>query len=564
MKIMLKTAVLLTTALFCVCLYTEGLRPKVEASSPDRPNILFVIADDIGMDVMSNLYPGMIDSLMEKYGPSGLNHPDYRKIDGKPASTPVFDKLSSQGMRFSNVWAHPFCSPTRAAILTGLFAAKTDVVTYEDALSAKHTSFVQKLKNEAGYNTAIFGKWHMAGLPGADVSYPGMKPKQAGFDLFKGNMHAAIPSYWNYEYQIQDANTPADQWRVDPTPKKSLPGIAETNYAPVVKVADTIEWIKAKHVETPDKPWFVWLAFNLAHTTMIQQPSAMCVPNIDTLDAVSIKEMKECGGTFGSNNVGSCSGEALMRAMTNSMDTVFGKLLEAVDSIDPNTYIIFLNDNGTPMYGRPNLDYIDNMYITRSGRGKGTAYESGGLVPLIIRGPKIAANSKNDSSTHVVDLFSTILELAGINTPKNVSNSTGVGTVTLDSISLTPILFDHAKTTRDPNTGYILNENMNLMDNGTVWVGAQNATYKVVCINSPDNCTFYNLINDPLEEYPLAKPGSCADYTNGKWTPADSQWHYCRLTDVVAKESFMSLPKRPAPAAKKPGAPVSKKPGTPE
>ena len=64
----------------------------------------------------------------------------------------------------------------------------------------------------------------------------------------------------------------------------------------------------------------------------------MAVPDADTLDAASHKEMKECGGTFGSNNPGSCSGEALNRAMTNSLDTVFGKLMEVIDGI-PNTYV---------------------------------------------------------------------------------------------------------------------------------------------------------------------------------------------------------------------------------
>ncbi len=543
MKLMTKAVLIFAIVFLWVCSSTAKERSD-KTGTPRRPNILLVIADDVGIDMTTHMYPGMIDDLVKKYGPSGLNHADYRKIDGKPASTPVLDTFAKQGMRFANIWAHPFCSPTRAAMLTGLFAAKTKVTTYADALSPNHTSFVRKLKDEAGYSTAIFGKWHMAGLPGKPVDYPGMKPKQAGFDLFKGNLHAAIASFWDYDYQVQDANTPADQWRTEPMPTKSLPGIAPTTYAPVVKVADTLEWITGQKSKNPDKPWFVWLAFNLAHTTARQQPSAMCVPNIDTLDAVSIKEMKECGGSFGSNTVGSCSGEALMRAMTNSLDTIFGKLLDGVDALDPNTYVIFISDNGTPMYGRPNLDFIDNMYITRKGRGKGTAYESGVRVPMAIRGPQIAANTQNKGFTHVADLFSTILELAKLTPPKNVSNSDGIGTVSLDAVSLAPILFNKAKAARDPNTGYILNENKNLMTGGTLWVGAQNATYKVVCIDGAINCTFFNLVNDPLEEYPLAKPDSCVDYTNGKWTPKDPRWHYCRLTDVVARDSFLSVDKK--------------------
>jgi arylsulfatase A-like enzyme len=540
MKLMIRAALILATAFLCVC-SAAAQQGSAKTGASRRPNILLVISDDIGMDVTSNMYPGLIEGLVKKYGPSGSNHPSYLKIDGKPASTPVLDKFAKKGMRFANVWSHPFCSATRATILTGLFGSKTKVTSYADALSSKHTSFVQKLKDEAGYSTAVFGKWHMAGLPGKPVDYPGMKPKQAGFDLFKGNLHAAINTYWDYDYQVQDDNTPADQWRNEPQPKKSLPGIAPTTYAPVVKAADAIEWITAKKTEDPNKPWFIWFAFNLAHATIKQQPSAMMVPNADTLDAASYREMKECGGTFGSMNTGSCSGEALMRAMTNSMDTIFGKLLDAVDAVDPNTYVIYISDNGTAMYGRPNLDFIDNMYITRKDRGKGTAYESGALVPMVIRGPQIAANTQNNDFVHVADLFSTILELAKLTPPKQVSNSEGTGAVPVDAVSLTPILFNKAKTVRDPNKGYILTETTDLMKSGTPrMVGAQNATYKVVCTNSPNNCEFYNLVNDLLEEYPLAKPESCADYMNGKWTPADPRWHYCRLTEVVAKDSFLS------------------------
>jgi hypothetical protein len=85
---------------------------------------------------------------------------------------------------------------------------------------------------------------------------------------------------------------------------------------------------------------------------------------------------------------------------------------------------------------------------------------------------------------------------------------------------------------RDPDHGYLLEE---VGWNGNK-VGARNATYKVICLNNTSNssCTFYNLIDDPLEEYPLSKPDSCTNYTNGTWTPeADPGWHYCRLIEVI-------------------------------
>ncbi len=541
-KITLFLIIFLVSLCLCAAVYGEGTR--TDATS--RPNILLIIGDDFGVDVTSDMFPGLIDNLTKKYGPSGYNHPDYKKIKELPASTPRLDKLSREGMIFTNVWAHPFCSPTRAAILTGLFGKKVKVLTYADALSQKHTSFVQKLKDEGGYSTGLFGKWHLAGMPGGfsgGPDFPGMKPKEAGFDIFMGNLNAAISTYWEYDYHIQDDKTPADEWRTEKAPERSLPGIAPTTYAPVVKVADTIDWITKQEKGNPDKPWFAWLAFNLSHATIIQQPSAMQVPNADTLDKQSLDEMKACGGQFGSNNTGSCSGESLMRAMTNSMDTITGKLLDAVEKLDPNTYIIYISDNGTPMYGRPGLDFIENMYITRKGRGKGTAYESGAWVPMVIKGPGIKANSTSDAFAHAADLFSTTLSLARLEVPGEVNNSEGNGKVALDAVSLTPVLFNKKDNVRDPDKGYVLTESINLMTGGTPHIGARNEEFKVVCAGGieAENCQFYNLKDDPIEEYPLEKPASCAGYTDGSLTPEDPGWHYCRLMEVVREKGYKPL-----------------------
>ena len=65
-------------------------------------------------------------------------------------------------------------------------------------------------------------------------------------------------------------------------------------------MADAVEWIAAQEKSSPDKPWFAWVALNLAHATSQNQPSSMAVPNADLLDAASYNEMKACGGVFGS------------------------------------------------------------------------------------------------------------------------------------------------------------------------------------------------------------------------------------------------------------------------
>ncbi len=522
-------------AAICACATASLPALAQEAETPARPNILLIIADDIGLDMSTGMYPGMLDDLSRQYGPQGHNNPDYARIKGHPASTPVLDSFAAQSMVFTNAWAEPFCSPTRAAMLTGLSTPKMQVLTYADALGSHHTSFVSLLK-DSGYATGVFGKWHMAGLPGAPVDYPGMKPYQAGFEIFRGGLHAAPDTYWSYDYQSQDETTGPDQWRTDPAPKRSLPGIPATTYAPIVKAADTIEWITAQETQDPDKPWFTWLAFNLAHATISSDPTQMIVPDANTLDDPTRAEMEACGGHFGTADPGNCSGEAMARAMANSMDTVIGKVLEAVDAIDPNTYVIVISDNGTPMYGRPGLNFIDNMYITRHGRGKGTAYESGLHVPLAVRGPGVAAGTSSDEFVHAFDLFSTVLDLAGLEAPEMVPDVTGDGLVSLDSLSLSPILFGQADHVRDPLHDTLVTETVNLMTGGTLHTAVRNASHKLVCKGGilSENCQFYDLTSDPLEEYPLPIPASCDLYTQGSWSPTNREWHYCLLSEALS------------------------------
>jgi arylsulfatase A-like enzyme len=512
-----------------------------------RPNFLLIIGDDIGIDATSNLHPGLIEGLTRQYGPAGHNHPDYRQIAGRPASVPALARLAQQGMVFSQAWAQPFCSPTRASLLTGLNAAKTGVLDYTGYLSQNQHSFVHDLKDH-GYTAAVFGKWHMAGLApaGADPksSYRGMKPKEAGFDLFLGNLNGAPSTYWDYDYHVQDATTPASEWRTEKPPQRALPGIAPTTFASVVQVADAVEWITAQERADPDRPWFTWLAFNLAHITEQQQPNPMVVPNFDTLDEASRREMQACGGTFGSANAGRCSGEALMRAMTNSMDTVIGKLVEVVDRLDPNTYVIYISDNGTWMMGPPNRDFIDNLYITRRGRSKGTGYESGVRVSMVVRGKGIAAGSRSEVPVNTLDLYATILDLAGLKATRQVPDRSGTGKVALDSVSLKPVLLRKARTLRDPDRGYLLAETINPLQKNLKQVAARNTRYKVICNDqaSAEACVFYDLVDDPIEEYPLAKPAGCAAY-NPTARHKGTDWHFCRLLDVVAKESFLAPPR---------------------
>lgn len=527
------------------------------ASAAPRPNILLIISDDIGLDANTEMYPGLIDGLVKQYGPAGRNHPQHALIDGRPASTPSLNALAQSGMRFTQAWAQPFCSPTRVSMITGLFSVKTGVLDYFNWGSQHHHTFVRDLKDKAGYATAAFGKWHMAGL--GQSQYPGLKPREAGFDLYQGNLNGAPSTYWMYDYHVQDATTPPDQYRTSPAPTRSLPGIAATTYAPVTQVADTLKWISEQEARNPQQPWLAWLAFNNAHITENQRPNPMAVPNLDTLDARTRREMEACGGQFGSAIVGNCTDKALHRALTNSMDTIVGKLLAAVDALDRNTYVMFVGDNGTWMFGA-NREFIDNLYITRLDRSKGTPYESGVRVPLVVRGPGIRAGSSSDVPVHAVDFYATVLELAGLDVPQRVPNSTGDGQVKVDAVSFAPVLLENAQQTRDPQRDYLLVEVINPTKQNLRQAAARNARYKVLCTSSAStgDCEFYDLREDPLEEYKLEKPASCAAYQQGSMSAQARDWSFCHLQQVLAKDSMLALPPPPprAPAPARPPGPA--------
>ena len=163
---------------------------------------------------------------------------------------------------------------------------------------------------------------------------------------------------------------------------------------------------------------------------------------------------------------------------------------------------------------------------------------------MVIRGPGIKAGSTSDEWVDSTDLFSTILDLAGLDVPEMVPNKAGNGMVAVDSVSLAPALFKGARNLRDPDKGYLLAETINPLKGNRMEVGARNATYKVICVNNTEteSCTFYNLVNDPLEEYPLEKPKSNAKFKDGTWTPADPEWHFCYLQEVIATKSFLASP----------------------
>lgn len=295
--------------------------------------------------------------------------------------TPNIQSLVTNGIVFRNAYANPVCSPTRSCILTGQHGFRTgvgDIVDMGAALTAAAFTLPEAMTNSAtGHHLSQFGKWHLA-------SGPNTPRTVGGWTNYAGNLVGAIANYTNWNKTVNGTSTAGN-----------------TNYATTDLVNDAVSWINARGTNA----WFVWAAFNAPHSPFHSPPQSLCPSYpLNTL----------------TNN------RRRFEAMTEAMDTEIGRLLASVDRI--NTHIIFIGDNGTPG------SIIAPPYSTS--RGKDTLYEGGIHVPLIISSRDVVSpNRTNDTPVNTVDLFATILELAGTSVTAAVPSS-----VKIDSQSLVPLL----------------------------------------------------------------------------------------------------------------------------
>ena len=181
-----------------------------------QPNILLIIADDLGVD-FSNGYQ---DNQLKPF-------------------TPNLDALQRSGVTFKNAWAAPVCTPTRAAIMSGKYGSKTGVLGLPGNLDPENTSIFQQLDSISNnqYAKAVIGKWHIS-FP-QDLEHPA----QLGIDHYSGNFSGGIPDYYDWTKIINGVSMPT------------------TTYATTETTSDAINWINEQ-----DLSWMMWLAYNAPHT----------------------------------------------------------------------------------------------------------------------------------------------------------------------------------------------------------------------------------------------------------------------------------------------------------
>lgn len=353
------------------------------------------------------------------------------------AATPSIDSLAADGVLFTNAWSYPTCSPTRSAILTGRFGFRTGVGFPGDQIPLTEFTIPDALNN-AGYATACIGKWHLGGNSNGGIN----NPTNMGFDYYEGATTGGISDYYNWTKVTNGSSSTI------------------TNYATSETVDNAITWINNQGTDD----WFCQVAFNAPHSPFHKPPN-----DLHSYDSLS-----------GSANHINNNPELYYKAMIEAMDTEMERLLNSISSsVLANTNVIFIGDNGTPNNVSPGI---------RNGT-KGTLYEGGVHVPFIVKGPIVSGslNRSNDSPIHVVDLFDTIIEMAG---------ATNSGGAIIDSLSIVDYLTNENQSNYH---SFSYTEQFRSSTNPRDGEAIRNETYKLIKFTSSGNEEMYNLFSDPNE-----------------------------------------------------------------
>ena len=309
------------------------------AAEQRPPNVVFILADDLGINDLSC------------YG-------------RKDQATPRLDRLAEQGMRFTSAYcAQPICSPSRAAIMTGLTPARLHLTTFlpgrADApsqmllhpqiamqLPLEHQTIAEHLKT-TGYATACIGKWHLGDA--------GFGPQEQGFDTVYAG-------------------------KVNTTPNADEGGKGEYDLT-----ARAIEFIRTNK----DRPFFLYLPHNNPHIPLAAKSEL-------------VEQFKD-------------SFNPMYAAVVNTLDDSVGRLLDVLDELEltNNTLVIFTSDNGGVHL--PELKEDAPTHNSPFRAGKGYVYEGGLRIPLIVRLPSVVSAGKVVETPVInTDWLPTILELCRV------------------------------------------------------------------------------------------------------------------------------------------------------
>lgn len=363
----------LTTALAAFALFSCVAAADAQAQQP-RPNVVLIVMDDVG------------------YG-------DYGVYGAPDVETPNVDRLAREGARFTDFYAAPTCTPTRAALITGRYQQRVSLeaplgnaTTPARELGLRPTgrSLPQLLKN-SGYATGLVGKWHLG-------YKPEFQPNAHGFDYFFGFLSGYIDFYQHTGGDgVHDLYENGEPVHVD-------------GYMTDLITERSLRFIQ----DNAQRPFFLEIAYNAAHWPF-QVPDK---PSVAPGNARFVQPSDENTST-----------RQDYAAMIERADQGVGRIVELLAKLNltENTLVLFTNDNGGEWLSR-NAPFYHR---------KGTVWEGGIRVPLIMKWPgRIPAARVERQVGIMMDLTRTILAATGTPVPAEAK---------LEGIDLLPIISGRAE-----------------------------------------------------------------------------------------------------------------------
>ena len=364
----------LSVALSCEAAAANGMRP---------PNVVVILADDLG-------------------------YADIGCYGNTRIRTPHLDALAAGGVRLTDFHANSsVCTPTRAALLTGRYQQRAGIETVfgmdpDEGLSPDVKTLPSYLQ-QAGYATGAFGKWHLG-------RRPPFTPHSHGFDEFIG-LHTGDGDH----HSRVDRSGGVDWWHNDEP-------LVETGYTTDLVTRHSLAFIERHRA----KPFFLYVAHLAVHFPW-QGPH-------DRADRV-VGGNYDGDAKFGSREDKRAAFREMVEAFDASVGQIVGRLREL--GLEKDTLVIFASDNGGY-----SVDHGGYVAVSSNGpwRGqKGDLYEGGHRVPAIFSWPgRIAPHRTSDATVLTMDLFPTVMELAGVPRPTGARASDGMSLVS-HLVSQTPL-----------------------------------------------------------------------------------------------------------------------------
>lgn len=360
-------------ALFFTILYFA-----TPVSAQEKPNIIFILADDLGYGDLGS------------YGQTKIN-------------TPVLDKMAAQGKKYTQFYAgSTVCAPSRASLMTGQHTGQTFIRGNGEVPLRTEDIIIPELLKEAGYRTGMVGKWGLglAGTTGA--------PEKKGWDFFSGFLH-----HIEGHFQQNDS-----LWTYVDGKSTKIP-LKDGTYVNEFFTEQAIEFIG----NNSDQPFFLYVSFTLPHAELVVQPRYLDqYLDVEGNSVFAPEKPQPEGLHYGPQ----AFPKAAYAAMVSSVDDYTGWILDKLDElgIADNTLVIFTSDNGTHREGGRTMEDIFDVFES-SGPLRGVKrdlYEGGIRTPFIARWPNhIQAGTTSEHIGAFWDILPTFAELAESKTKTQIN-----------------------------------------------------------------------------------------------------------------------------------------------